>query len=516
MSYGDEVRKLGVEDLAYEDYISPGGVSVSGIQPVDVRAYGATSDATTSAGTDSSAGFQAAINDATSGSVVLAAGNYRINSAVNLKANITYDFRGATFYGGTLTNTWLFRGNATDNITVIGGRYMSSASYSSTTTIPTGTYTDFVAFQFDNCSNVKVYGGEYYGMWGVLNFYDTILSSVVGTYSLNGNASVAAVAISRNVYGIKILNNTFVGNGDDGVAVGQTAASGAYNFTDSIISGNYIDKTRLDDSVGAAVGIRAGRYGGTGILKGITISNNILKDMVEHGIYIHDISDSLVYGNTINGYAKRASSAISVGTVASGREGQRVTIYGNLVINPLSTSAYAMYVSYTDNSTILNNTLIGNFSSVGALLMQNSNNNKITENRIENALGPAFQETDASNHNKFTNNDVWLNGSGGSHDGGWKSIVGSTTEMSGNRVSSTGKTKGWASLVAGTVTVSTTEIESNEYPIILTKNQAQGYSGGTLSVGTITPGVSFVINSYHDNGALATSDTSPIYWEIRH
>lgn len=68
--------------------------------------------------------------------------------------------------------------------------------------------------------------------------------------------------------------------------------------------------------------------------------------------------------------------------------------------------------------------------------------------------------------------------------------------------------QGRATLVAGTVTVSTAEVVASE-SILLTRVVAGG-TLGHLSVGTIVAGTSFVINSSD------ASDTSTVFWEIVH
>lgn len=77
----------------------------------------------------------------------------------------------------------------------------------------------------------------------------------------------------------------------------------------------------------------------------------------------------------------------------------------------------------------------------------------------------------------------------------------------GNRYGA-GSIQGTATLVAGTVTVNTTEITTGD--VVLLSRTTAGGTLGDLSVGTITNGTSFVINS--NNAA----DTSTIAWEIRH
>lgn len=77
----------------------------------------------------------------------------------------------------------------------------------------------------------------------------------------------------------------------------------------------------------------------------------------------------------------------------------------------------------------------------------------------------------------------------------------------GNRWT-TGAVNGRAVLVAGTVTVTTAEVRAGDN-ITLTR-VVTGGTVGHLSVGTIVAGTSFVIDS------SSATDTSTIYWEIRH
>jgi hypothetical protein len=70
----------------------------------------------------------------------------------------------------------------------------------------------------------------------------------------------------------------------------------------------------------------------------------------------------------------------------------------------------------------------------------------------------------------------------------------------------TGAMQGRATLVGGTVTVSTTEVHTGDN--ILLTNVTVGGTVGVLSVGTITDLTSFVINS------SSGTDTSTVYWRI--
>jgi hypothetical protein len=92
-----------------------------------------------------------------------------------------------------------------------------------------------------------------------------------------------------------------------------------------------------------------------------------------------------------------------------------------------------------------------------------------------------------------------------------RSSVGTTTAAGANSIGS-------VVLVGGTATVATTSVTTNS--LIQIWRQSVGATGaaalGMLSVGTITNGTSFVINSLQsaDATALQASDVSIIGWEI--
>lgn len=73
-------------------------------------------------------------------------------------------------------------------------------------------------------------------------------------------------------------------------------------------------------------------------------------------------------------------------------------------------------------------------------------------------------------------------------------------------VVSGGPTRGTATLVAGTVTISTAAVETGSF--ILHARKTAGGTLGNLSLGTVVAGTSFVINS------SSGSDTSTINWAI--
>jgi hypothetical protein len=71
-------------------------------------------------------------------------------------------------------------------------------------------------------------------------------------------------------------------------------------------------------------------------------------------------------------------------------------------------------------------------------------------------------------------------------------------------VDGSNKRMGLATLVGGTITVSNTSVTANTR--IFTSRQTAGGTLGHLSIGTVTPATSFVINS------SSGSDTSVVAW----
>lgn len=92
-----------------------------------------------------------------------------------------------------------------------------------------------------------------------------------------------------------------------------------------------------------------------------------------------------------------------------------------------------------------------------------------------------------------------------------------TTDANGNAVDGGAAiTQGSATLVAGTVTVSTASaVAAAGGHYELTNCGASGTSIGTPSIGTVTVGTSFVINSLTATNTVATGDTSTVCWWIR-
>lgn len=116
--------------------------------------------------------------------------------------------------------------------------------------------------------------------------------------------------------------------------------------------------------------------------------------------------------------------------------------------------------------------------------------NHSRRNRFDSKDGPQLTQVDnelqmlADNHNTH---DAGLKG--------WRNV---------NIVDGTNKRMGVSTLVGGTVTVSNTSVTASTR--IFTARQTAGGTLGHLSIGTVVPATSFIINS------SSATDTSIIAW----
>lgn len=111
------------------------------------------------------------------------------------------------------------------------------------------------------------------------------------------------------------------------------------------------------------------------------------------------------------------------------------------------------------------------------------------------------------------NNTLWPNQTAGYNVAG----INTVQTLLGNQLSA-GADQGTATLVAGTVTISTAEVQAGDSAnIVLSRDRLNSSPAlGLLTVGTITAGTSFVVNSETTAGALANTDVSRFYWWVVH
>jgi hypothetical protein len=184
--------------------------------------------------------------------------------------------------------------------------------------------------------------------------------------------------------------------------------------------------------------------------------------------------------------------------------GRDVTAAGNGIQFSLGTFTTSLvgYCEITDNT--LQATGGGGFGIVVAFFSTDTTRNKVVlrENTIS-GFGYYVYWRDGGRYVFEDNVCSGATISDFNDGGGYLSIV-----KSGNSLSLAGILRGTATLVAGTVTVSSTEIRTGD--IVQLTRQSIGGTAGNITLGTITNATSFVINS--DNAA----DTSVVFWEIVH
>jgi hypothetical protein len=152
-------------DKGVTDELDGLGMSLAQIAS-NVRLFGAKGDNIT----DDSTAFQNTINAAASNGIkkVIARGTFYLNAVINLASDNDYDFKGATFIPGPNVTSYLFLGTNIQNVNIKAGSYKID-NRSSQTTLPTGTYSTFTAFQFNTCTNVHVERSNFYNLWTCVN-----------------------------------------------------------------------------------------------------------------------------------------------------------------------------------------------------------------------------------------------------------------------------------------------------------------------------------------------------------
>ena len=194
---------------------------------------------------------------------------------------------------------------------------------------------------------------------------------------------------------------------------------------------------------------------------------------------------AIIDGNVTDGIGSSLSGAIDIECdSATAAAFGRVIVVNNHCTNRLASGlAFGMTVEVEFADTIVANNTINVVSTGGYGIAAEGASSMVVNNRI-NANTPFYSTYNA-------------------------------TLRSGNLVS-TGPSQGRATLVAGTVTVTTAEIQAADN--VLLTVVSPGGTRGEVQLGTITAGTSFVINSIQPGTAstLQTSDTSTVYWRIDH
>lgn len=310
-----------------------------------------------------------------------------------------------------------------------------------------------------------------------------------------------------SVFGGNVVENTAKTQADGSLLVGAIAV----NNGPTTITGNVIR-----NSGKAGITIQGDRH---------AVSNNVIEgvNVNRAAILIRGGNESVISGNTIN-------NALGIGTWDSTLL-TGLVIDNNTILSPSSSNRGISFPQIRD-SLILHNTVIfagghgialdggtrniiqgnivkdaGTYNAnvYSGIFLSETTHNLVKDNQSYNsgATGQKYgiEEYGAANNNELTDNNVYNNQTAGIY------VVGASTLRARNKLS-TGPSQGRATLgTGGTVTVTTAEVLSADN-IHLTRVVKSG-TIGHLSVGTITSGTSFVINSN-------TSDRSTIFWQIVH
>lgn len=383
-------------------------------QIADVKAGTASIDVTTA--------FQSSVTAAAGKRLTVPAGAYKLGT-IQLQSNSEYDFGTAVFYPAPSTaDGWLFEISNKQNVKISGGIF-GIASYT-----PAGTYippystigTGWANGYFyggtgiyvaGGSSNIEISGSRFDGYLTGVNIYNSSHCWVHHTKHYNGIAGLAAVvnAAGGEMYGIQFTDNNIIGCGDDGIVLLCMNTSGTALIYSSTISRNYVDKSRLFSSaVPSAVGIRTGYWasGGSGKVIACVISDNVLKDMVEEGLYLNNLEDCAVENNTVTGYASLGGAAFQFGSSSSPATGSNGIIFsGNTCRNP-ATAQKALDMNFVSNSTFSNNRL-KNGNGDSTLGGVENRYNIFVGNTFYNSAGPGIRFTGASDYNVFSGNNFY-------------------------------------------------------------------------------------------------------------
>jgi hypothetical protein len=324
-------------------------------------------------------------------------------------------------------------------------------------------------------------------------------------WSIKNNLLVETTIQLSSAYDVTVQGNTFqsagalltfiqIGGGTANAiyvsVIGNTFEGGAYamdvqtNASQIVIANNIC--------IGqATAGIRASSC------SYLTITKNLIKSAggtygINLDTNIADGDHTLVEGNTLEGQHtgginvawSTASISIKNNQIINDGNADSNNYYGILVVSALE------IIGNTVNFSVGAGQGVGVFGTVVGVV--------IKQNKITGGGNTSVLVLGGSTSNAVITNNIFDHAISDS---------GSNNTKSGNIVNG-GPLSGRAVLVAGTVTVTNAEVRTGDS--ILLSNVVKGGTVGTLSIGTITQGTSFVINS------SSNTDTSTTYWKIEH
>lgn len=347
--------------------------------------------------------------------------------------------------------------------------------------------------------------------------------------------------------GFAISGNTFlscrrpiVADGNGGTVVGNSlfaSETGQTNYeqqisvrgaSDTVIADNVVHGLAaaiLVDGIGSQVTIRRNAIRGNVIRRtGAAVTVGNAPDYIRLGNIATTVDDNLVEGNLLSGTDMEANTGGIRITANTGTTGNRNIVRENTIAltHPLGSESYAIVADHQQGLRVERNTISGILASDAAgspvirgvfftscsdsIVEGNSFAWKTTYATATPALRGIQSDANCTGSVYRLNKFDW-SGTGGTKDRlGFIDATSSTRY--GNQQIHGIATIGTAVLVAGTVTVNTSEILAGD--VVRLSRQAAGGTLGILSVGTITGGTSFVINSSN------AADTSMVAWEIVH
>lgn len=304
-----------------------------------------------------------------------------------------------------------------------------------------------------------------------------------------GNASMGNATGGNNNFalGLQALNNN---TGNYNIAIGTQVASsntGNYNI---FIATSPVGGTSGSYNTGIGYNALAGNISGSyNAMFGLAGASNTTASR-NTGMGYAALNGSPMTGGDNSAYGSFSSTAITSGTFNSS--------LGSKSLYTITSGSYNIGIGYLSGTWLLGGS--STFNTTG------SHSIFIGDSTRANADGQINQIVIGNNVTGLGSHTAVIGDSTQTKMGVFGNLE---LQMLGNKIkipTGTNSSAGQATLVGGTVTVSTTAVTASSL-IFLTNGGVSG-TQGFLSVGTITAGTSFVINS------SSGTDTSTINWII--
>ena len=437
---------------ALSGFIASGAGAVARSAQAKMREHPSISDfgAVGDGLTDDSAAFQAAI-DASAGYALRAVGTFLLVTPINLSANTTYDFRGATFIPGSGCNgLGVIRAMSVDNVEILGGYVKFLDGTTPEITHSTGDYGNCAPYYFLNCNGVTLLGARglrFYGFVDVYNCRDVLVGYCRGIDMAGGIQAIADSGSTgdANVRGIQFANNQIIRSGDDSFSL-QVLGTGTLRA--STIANNWMTKTTRGNGELATVGASGIRLESAvaGAISGCKVLGNIGRDMVSQFIIVHGTHQCTIADNAVDGYAKASfNEAYYFGSGAGILGNTYGTFRNNVARNP-GVNTRGILLDGADYCTVEDNRVdVTNPSGGNAIYVYRVTNSIIRENQAYNqGSGYGIHADALSSGNLIEDNDVSDTGSIGIFDQGTNNTLhrnrGFVTENQGTASITSGNT----------------------------------------------------------------------------